>query len=167
MTTAQLLQPADTEPRHSTPERASDTAARISFRQPVSTDGFIDAAWWPRSIDLTTELPALLDVLWTAAREITRITYNTDAWNPAPRRMRIQDRTVRLGGFTTSDPLTIRLSDAWGHERIDILVIPPTTDPAIAQRALLLASQPDSPYRADEILTRAGYPADNSPSRQP
>ena len=49
MATAQLLQPADSEPGHDAPECASDKAARISFRQPVSTDGFIDAAWWPRS----------------------------------------------------------------------------------------------------------------------
>jgi len=167
MTTAQLLQPADSEPRHDPPECAMDKAARISFRQPVSTGGFIDAAWWPRSIDLTSELPPLLDVLWTAAREITRITYYVGAWNPAPRRMHIQGRPVRLGGFTTSDPLTIRLSDAWGRERIDILVIAPSTDPAIAQRALLLASEPDSPYRAEEILTRAANPTDSSASRQP
>jgi hypothetical protein len=154
MSTAQLLPPADAEPSHDPP--ASAEAARISFRQPVSTSGFIDAAWWPRSRDLTTELPPLLEVLWTAAREVTRITFNLAAWDPAPRRMLIQGRTVRLGGFSTSDPLTVRLSDAGGRERIDILVIAPTTDASLAQRALLLSSEADSPYRADEILTRAG-----------
>jgi hypothetical protein len=164
MTTARSLHSADS-PSHEPPESTSDTAARISFRQPVSTAGFIDAAWWPRSIDLTSELPALLDVLWTAAREITRITYNLQAWTAAPRRMHIDGRTVRLGGFATSDPLTVRLSDAWGRERVDILVIPPTTDPAIAQRALLLASEADNPHRADDILTRADNPTDISPSR--
>ena len=164
MTTAVLLPPPGTEP-HDDPLASTDLA-RISFRQPISTSGFIDAAWWPRSLDLTTELPPLLDVLWTAAREITRITYNIAAWAPAPRRMVIEGRTVRLGGFTTSDPQTVRLSDAWGAERIDILVIAPTTDPAMAQRALLLASEADSPYRAAEILTRAGIPTQTSPSRQ-
>lgn len=154
MSTTQLLPSADTQPRHDPPLTAE--AARISIRQPVSGSGFIDAAWWPRSLDLATELPPLLEVLWSAAREITRITYNSAAWNPAPRRMSIQDRTVRLGGFTTSDPLTVRLSDAWGRERVDILVIAPTTDPAAAQRALLLAGEPDCPYRAEEILIRAG-----------
>jgi hypothetical protein len=131
-------------------------AARISFRQPVSISGFLDAAWWPRSLELTTELPPLLEVLWTAAREINRITYNIAAWDPAPRRMLVENRTVRLGGFTTSDPLTVRLSDAWVAERIDILVIAPSTEPVVAQRALLLASGDGSPYRADEILIRAG-----------
>jgi hypothetical protein len=154
MSTAQMLPPPDTEPHDGTP--ASTEAARVSFRQPVSTSGFIDAAWWPRSRDLTSELPPLLEVLWTAAREITRISFNIAAWDPAPRRMRIEGRTVRLGGFATSDPLTVRLSDAAGRERIDIVVIAPATDASLAQRVLLLASEADSPYRAGEILTRAG-----------
>lgn len=161
MTTAQLLPPADTEPRHEL--AASPEAARISFRQPVSTSGFIDAAWWPRSRDLTAELQPLLEVLWTAAREINRITFNIAAWDPAPRRMSIDGRIVRLGGFATSDPLTVRLSDVRGVERIDVLVIAADTDSSLAERALLLASQPDSPYRAEEILTRAANPDTNNP----
>ena len=164
MSTAQLLRSANTQPRHAPP--ASAEAARISFRQPVSNSGFIDAAWWPRSRDLTSELPLLLEVLWTAAREINRITYNFAAWDRAPRRMRIEGRTVRLGGFATSDPLTVRLSDAWGAERIDILVIAPNTDPALAQRVLLLASEADSPYQAAEILTRADIAAELSRTGQ-
>lgn len=157
MGTAQLLPPTGTEPRQDPPAPAE--AARISFRQPVSPSGFIDAAWWPRSSDLTTELPPLLEVLWTASRDVNRITFNVGAWGPAPRRMHIDGRTVRLGGFSTSDPLTVRLTDAWGAERIDILVIAPTTDAAVAQRALQLASTAESPYRAGEILDRAGSPS--------
>jgi hypothetical protein len=164
MSTARLLPPSHAEPGHNPP--GSIETARISFRQPISRSGFIDAAWWPRSRDLTTELPLLLDVLWTAARDINRITYNVGAWDPAPRRMHIEGRTVRLGGFTTSDPLTVRLSDAWGAERIDILVIAPNTDVALARHILLLASEADSLDRAGEILTRAGIAADAGPARQ-
>jgi hypothetical protein len=145
---------------------ASAEAARISFRQPVSTSGFIDAAWWPRSLDLTTELPPLLEVLWTADRDITRITYHTAAWNPAPRRMQIHNRTVHLGGFATSDALTIRLSDSWGHDRIDVLVIAPNTEKGVADRALRLASAADSHYRAAEILTRASSVTDSGSAGQ-
>ena len=163
MSTGQLLPPADTQSRDAP---AAAEPARISFRQPVSTSGFIDAAWWPRSLDLTSELPPLFEVLWTAAREISRITYNTGAWDPAPRRMRIEGRTVRLGGFATSDPLTVRLSDAWGAERVDVVVIAPPTDAALARRVLLLASQANSLYRAEEILTRAGVAAENGLRRQ-
>ena len=159
MTTAQRPPVSDFDPRDATPSPAQ--SARISFRQPVSRSGFIDAAWWPRSRDLTAELPALLDVLWTASREVMRVSYNLAAWDPAPRRMRIEGRTVRLGGFATSDPLTIGLTDSGGAERLDILVIAPTTEPALAERALQLASTADNPYGAAEILSRAGSAAES------
>jgi hypothetical protein len=76
--------------------------------------------------------------------------------------MQVQGRTVRLGGFKTSDPLTIRLSDAWGRERVDILVVAPTTDPLVAARALELTGRSGSPHRAAEILSRAAQPADGA-----
>ena len=151
MPTVQYLEPAAAPPRE-------DTAARISFRQPVSTAGYIDAAWWPRSLDLTAELPSLLDVVWTAARDITRVTYSIAGWDPAPRRLRVEGRMVRLGGFAGGDPLTIRLADAWRSDRIDILVIAPDTDPAVAQRALLFASETGNLEQAEEILARARRP---------
>ena len=151
MSTAHLSRASDDDVT-----REPAQVARISFREPTSRSGFIDAAWWPRSRDLTTELPPMLEVLWAAARDINRVTYNIAAWDHAPRRMRIHGRTVRLGGFSTSDPLTIRLSDAWGVERVDMLVIAPTTETALAERALALAGQADNLSRAEEILTRAG-----------
>jgi hypothetical protein len=158
MTTVQPVVPVDSPPPAPTSSGAG-SQARISFRQPVSPDGFIDAAWWPRSLDLVAEFEQLLDVLWTGDRDITRITYNIHAWNPAPHRMTVQGRVVRLGGFNSSDPTTVRLSDPWGRERIDVLVIAPDTDPAVAQRILALASVADSTYRAEEILALAKTPA--------
>jgi hypothetical protein len=158
MTTAQLV---GTSKDHALddPAPGAEQRSRISFRQPVSPTGFIDAAWWPRTRDLTAELPPLMDVVWTAGREINRITYNLHAWNPAPRRMQIEGRTVRLGGFTVGDLSTVTLSDPWGRERIDILVITPDTDPAIAQRIFDIASTSEDPYRGKEILDRANRAA--------
>lgn len=135
------------------------TPARIGFRQPVSSAGYLDAAWWPRSRDLTAELPGLMAVLWTAGREVNRITFNLHAWQAAPRRMQIEGRTVRLGGFASSDPVTVRLSDPWGRERIDVLVIDPATDAAVAQRIFAAVETADNPYRAHEILERTAEPA--------
>lgn len=153
MTTAQLLPPTAQPVEEASP--SVQPATRISFRQPVTATGFIDAAWWPRTLDLTAELPPLMDVLWTAGREINRVTYNITVWDPAPRQMRIENRKVRLGGFATSDPLTVRLSDAWGRERIDILVIAPDTDSAVAERVLRIAAGAGDPLRAVEILAQA------------
>jgi Family of unknown function (DUF5994) len=154
MSTAPTVLTPDLSPQRNP---GTDTpAARVSFRRPISRAGFIDAAWWPRSLDLVAELPALLDVLWTAGRKITRVTYNLGLWDPAPRRIQHQGRTVRLGGFATSDAFTVRLTDAQGGDRIDVLVVVPDTDAALAERTLQLASATDSPYRAPEILSRAG-----------
>ncbi len=154
MSTAQLAPLTDDPtPTGTTPD--DQRRARISFRQPVSSSGFIDAAWWPRTRDLSVELPPLLDVLWTAAREVTRIDYNIADWDPAPHRLQIEGRRVRLGGFTGGEQSTVMLSDPWRRERIDILVIAPDTDPATAQRTFELASRSDDPYRAREILELA------------
>lgn len=148
-----------TDPGTPTTSASSGTPARIGFRQPVSSAGYLDAAWWPRSRDLTAELPGLMAVLWTAGREVNRITFNLHTWNAAPRRMQIEGRTVRLGGFASGDPVTIRLSDPWGKERIDVLVIDPDTDPAVAERIFTAVEKADNPYRAHEILEHAAEPA--------
>ncbi len=160
MTTAPLLPPP------SSPADSEPPPARISFRQPVATTGYIDAAWWPRTLDLTAELPPLMDVMWSAAREVNRVSYNLHAWDRAPRRMTIEGRTVRLGGFNTSDPLTVSLSGEWGQERIDILVIAPDTSPAVADQAFRIASTVGDQLRAGEILQQAKDNASHDPANR-
>lgn len=134
---------------------ASPLPARVSFRQPVTSAPHVDAAWWPRSRDLAAELPALLDVLWTAAREVDRVTYPINSWLPVPLRLDIEGRRVRLGGFTHQDPSMISLRDAWGAERIDILVIPPEAEEDLAAAAMALASRSGRNERAARILELA------------
>jgi hypothetical protein len=97
---------------------------RISFRQPVTEAGFVDAGWRRRSRALTVELPPLLDVLWTACRDVTRVSYNVASGEPAPRRLQVEGRLVRLGGFRGQDPLLLTVFDRSGREHLDVLVIP-------------------------------------------
>ena len=73
---------------------------------------------------------------------------------------------MRLGGFTVGDPNTITLSDPWGRERVDILVITPDTDPARAQRIFDLASESADLCRAAEILDRAAETHHARPARR-
>lgn len=129
--------------------------ARVSFRQPVTTAPHVDAAWWPHSRDLEAELPGLLDVLWTAAREVDRISYPIHSWLPVPRRLDIEGRRVRLGGFTHQDPSLISLRDAWGAERIDILVVPPEAEEDLAAAAMVLTSRSGPNERAARMLELA------------
>jgi len=147
-----LLAPPTPQP---TAPPLSALAARVSFRQPVTSAPHVDAAWWPRSHDLDAELPALLDVLWTAARDVDRISYPLHSWLPVPRRLEIEGRRVRLGGFTHQDPSMISLRDAWGAERIDILVVPPEAEEEFAAAAMVLASRSGPNERAARMLDLA------------
>lgn len=131
------------------------TDCRISFRQPVNRVGPVDAGWWPRSNDLTAELPALLDVLWTAARDMRRVTYDIDAWAGAPRQMIIEGNRVRLRGHHQQDPLTLVLIDPDGNDSARLLVIPFDTDPAIADHLLRLASEPGNTRTAKHMIDMA------------
>jgi hypothetical protein len=159
--TSRLLAPPAQQPVTRLP---STPAARVSFRQPVTSAPHVDAAWWPRSRDLEAELPALLDVLWTAARDVNRVSYPIDAWLPVPRRVHIEGRQVRLGGFTHQDPSMISLRDAWGTERIDILVIPPEAEPDLAAAAMVLASRSGSNESAARMLEAAAAEVGAGPS---
>ncbi|MGX7681860.1 DUF5994 family protein [Jatrophihabitans sp. DSM 45814] len=140
-----------------------ESVARVRFRQPVSGAGFVDAGWWPRSRSLAIELPPLLEELWTAGREITRVAYNLDFWAPAPKQLIVEGRTIKLGGYRMQNPSLLSMMDLWSSERIDVLVIDPDADPEFAHRALEIASQPGpAPRHGADLSGAGGYlrPAD-------
>jgi Family of unknown function (DUF5994) len=155
----EIVAPVDSEMVPIDPEMVPSwepSQARVRFRQPVSPAGFVDASWWPRSRDLSAELPPLLDVLWTAGRDVNRVLYNLEFWKPVPRHLIVAGRSVRLAGFRQQSPLMIGLMDAWGRERIDVLVVDPDTDCEVALRALTLAGRADGSDRAERIMQLAG-----------
>lgn len=130
--------------------------ARVSVREPVSKAGYVDVAWWPHTRDLAAELPALLDVLGSTGHAVTRVSYHLGAWEPAPRKMRVSVRVLRLGGFATGDPLLVRLTDSEGRDAVDVLVVAPDTDAALAAAVLDLARTPGDLLRPAELLAEAG-----------
>jgi len=147
-----------------TPTPTASGEARISFRQPVTEAGYIDAAWWPRSRDLAAELPALFDALRTAYRDVDRVSYNVPFWKPTPRRMQIDKRVVRVRGYHVQDPLVLTVFDSSGDEHIDILVVRPEADADFAERVLRLAGGVGSIEQPDRILKLAAMP-DGKPAR--
>jgi hypothetical protein len=141
-----------------TPTPTASGEARISLRQPVSEAGYVDAAWWPRSRDLAAELPALFDALWTARRDVDRVSYNLPFWEPTPRRMHIDERVAHVHGYHIQDPLVLTVFDTSGDEHIDILVVRPEADADFAERVLRLAGGVGSVERPDRILKIAATP---------
>ncbi|MFD3992910.1 DUF5994 family protein [Streptomyces sp. NPDC058583] len=137
---------------------APTLSARLSLTPKTTLAGILDGAWWPRSRDLTAEIPPLADALEGLYGRITRVTVNPVRWPVVPHKVAVNGHTVHVGWFTEQDPdKMILLSYAVG--RCDLLVIPPDTEPAAAARLMTAAALPGSVLGAgvlmsDEAATR-------------
>jgi hypothetical protein len=129
---------------------------RVSLRADAGTGGSgFDGAWFPRSRDLTVEVPELIAELDRRGVRIERFTYALDAWSPAPRKVVVQGRTVRTGGFRSMDPGIVCLTWDGGSKRADLLVVPPETDVLTGARALRLAVRRGLPRSPQMVLAAA------------
>jgi hypothetical protein len=124
---------------------------RLKLKPRAPITGYVDGAWWPRSLDLSAELPALLSVLAIRLGRVQRVSYNLTTWDAAPRRLPVDGHQVRLGGFHAQHPHTV---DAIGSDgsRLTLLVVPPETDPATAHQILLKAGRRDNIDSIDDLL---------------
>lgn len=143
------------------PARARSSGQTCSDRivlRPPDTGAFVDGGWWPRTLDLVAELPALLMACEAAGYgEVRRINFALTAWDGLPpRRSTMLRRVVKLGGFRSQDPAEMCLVGGAGWKRIIVVVVPPATDPTVAGSALAMAGMNGDRHRAREILDLAG-----------
>ncbi|MHB9753007.1 DUF5994 family protein [Streptomyces sp. BYX5S] len=123
---------------------APSPTARVALKSPTGR-GLLDGAWWPRSRDLTAELPALADVLDPLWGRITRVAVNPMLWPVVPRKVTVHDRVLKVGWFTPElDPHKLLLL-SYGTSRFDLLVIPPETAAASAARLMAAACDTAGP----------------------
>lgn len=136
---------------------AATPQARLALRRPGGAGALVDGGWWPHSLDLIAELPALLSAVEAAGySEIRRISYALTAWSgPVPRKAAMLNRVLKLGGFRYQDPAEISLVCSGGWKRVTLVVIPPSAAPAFAHRALAIAGTGGDGHRAREILDLA------------
>ncbi|WP_405770184.1 DUF5994 family protein [Streptomyces sp. NBC_01538] len=134
------------------PFRAPTARLALKPVNPPPGRAELDGAWWPRSRDLTDELPALADVLDPLWGRITRIAVNPRYWPVIPHRIYVNGQVVRVGWFTTElDPHKILLlsgtSGPW-----DLLVVPPEATDASAARLMAAASASTAPQSTATAL---------------
>jgi Family of unknown function (DUF5994) len=101
-----------------------------------------DGAWWPRSRSLTHELPALITELDRRGLHIARVNYHEPSWDPAPRRITVAGRLIHLGGHRDVDPQLLSLTGSSGDHGLELLVVPPYTDPVTGCLVMTLAARP-------------------------
>jgi hypothetical protein len=147
--------PATLHPVLPHPEPVAAPAARLALKTDGPTRGLLDGAWWPRSRDLLTELPALtgmLDPLWG---RITRVAVNPEHWPVIPSKVPVDGHIVKVGWFTPEiDPHNLLLL-SYGTGRWDLLVIPPETGAASAARLMAAACDRDGPPLTASALIAA------------
>ncbi|WP_245740331.1 DUF5994 family protein [Nonomuraea maritima] len=146
------------------PVFAEQSALRLSLNTVLHQQGTIDGAWWPRTRDAGTELPALISAVdQRLGRAVLRVGLHVDAWDHIPRRIQAPGRQVRVAWFRSADPHLITLSFA-GTSPVSLLVIPPRTAAGPAIAALTRAVADTFGVRPADLL-RAAAPEESSPAQ--
>ncbi|WP_328552350.1 DUF5994 family protein [Streptomyces sp. NBC_00358] len=128
--------------------------ARLALKADGPSRGLLDGAWWPRSRDLLSELPALTDVLDPLWGRIIHVAVNPEHWPVIPHKVPVSGHVVKVGWFTPElDPHKLLLL-SYGTGRWDLLVIPPETGPEAAARLMAAASAYGGrPMTASSLIT--------------
>jgi Family of unknown function (DUF5994) len=137
----------------------SATDRRLTLKPDAEATGSVDGAWWPGSRDLAAELPAVTAEVSTRLGPVERVAYNIDAWDAAPRKIKIGDATVRMAAFHSLAFDTVQLIGA--RRRLILLVVPPDTDEQTAHSVLAAAGH-DGNTDTVETLLHQGEPARSS-----
>jgi hypothetical protein len=128
-------------------------ASRLVFADAGVVGSRWDGAWWPRTRVLADELPELIAALPERYGRIVRVSYSMVFWDDEPRRLTVDGRLLRLGGFRTSDPYALSLLAASGEDRIDLLVVAPEAGAARTARVLDAVANGDPLVGGPELRT--------------
>ncbi|MFE5810054.1 DUF5994 family protein [Streptomyces sp. NPDC056491] len=125
-------------------------AALLRLETTQSRQGLLDGAWWPRSRDVTIELPALITALTAHLGPITRVGVDASAWGDVPTRLVIDGQVVHLDADPVGDDTVLVTR---GHnDHFALLVVPPDTTADAAREAMARAVRADNITQATQIL---------------
>ncbi|GIG68070.1 DUF5994 family protein [Phytomonospora endophytica] len=113
---------------------AAVRAARLAIHRTGADPSTVDGGWWPRSPDAAEELPGLVRALEPRFGTVGSVTLNRAKWIGRPRRVTVGGRTVPLEWTVTLDPALAVVAVERG--RLEILVVPPSCDRAVAEQVL-------------------------------
>jgi uncharacterized protein DUF5994 len=117
---------------------------RLTLQPEGSNSGRVDGAWWPRSLDLTIELPSLLTALTDRLGSAVELTYQPNSWNATVRHLVAEGHVARLAGVASQPVDVITLIGA-DRKRLCLLVIPPDATRESAHRAAKAVSARSAP----------------------
>jgi hypothetical protein len=116
------------------------SATRLALRDVDAAREAWDGVWWPHTRLLIGELPGLIAAVAGRYGDVARVSYSLVFWDDAPRSLAVDDRIVRLGGSATTNPYSLTLGGSSGAAPVELLVVAPEADTALAARSLDLAA---------------------------
>jgi hypothetical protein len=132
-----------------------DDGIRLRLGPPGSRSTVLDGAWWPRSTDAVTELPALVHALAGIRGEVTHVLLNSDEWGmPHPRRAAEGRGAARLCWYTSQPAGLVTVMSDFGRDRFDLLVVPPDANSESAEIACTAAADASDTRHTPELLDR-------------
>lgn len=146
------------------PDDRSVPGLRLRLKPKSPPTGYVDGGWWPRSRDLSIELPALVHVLDVRLGKVTRVAFAMAAWESAPRMITVDGHTVRLEGFGSQSDHVLYVSGS-DRQRVSLLVVPSDAEPTAAHDAMMTAATRDNVDRPTEILAAGGVLPDATSPR--
>jgi hypothetical protein len=157
---ADLTVPAD----QARPLARPMTGLRLRLKPKAPRTGYVDGAWWPRSSDLSVEVPALTHVLAIRLGRVTGVAYALEVWDTPPRQITVDGTSVRLAGFHSRDQYVVRVIGSDGRQ-VSLLVVPPEAAAAAAHDAMMRAALRGNTDRPVEILAAGGIVPDTTVRR--
>ena len=131
---------------------------RIRLKPRGDHRGMVDGAWWPRSRDLSRELPPLIAALekepgWGP---IHHAKVNLRMWPGLLENVQAGNHVARMAWFEDEqDPHDICLLSLRQRGRWDLLVVPPELEAGAAASLMVSASTPGTSQSASALLATA------------
>jgi hypothetical protein len=130
---------------------------RLRLGPAPSRRTLLGGGWWPRSADPVAELPGLIQAIDDRRGQVTRLMLGPAGWDSQPRWLGGAGRAVPLDWFP-GQPAGL-LTAFCNGDRVDLLVVPPSSAEADALEALDLAVQAVNLIRVPDILAALTSPA--------
>jgi hypothetical protein len=122
-------------------------STRLTLCERDLTEAAVDGVWWPKSLDLSLELPDLVTVFNLWVGRVRRVVYDPTAWLPAPPRVIRRNEMVSLDPYRLVFSDTIYLKGTRSRDAV-LFVLSPSSSGENAQRLLGEVAKSAQPMNA-------------------
>ena len=132
------------------PSPAPSSMTRLALCGRDNTSAAVDGAWWPKSLDLSSELPDLLAVFGLRIGTVRRVVYDPSVWLPAPTRIRRHTEMVSLNPYRLIFSDTIYLVGTHSRDAV-LFVLSPSSSTEEARHLMGEVCTTAEPMNACEL----------------